>query len=95
MMITLIAPALCAGLAIHLAAARTNHGKGGIRPCDQVIPAWLPWFLAIVACVGHMCRLATDKPVLSISSVHVRCVSMNLIPIYKLIWRALGSLGII
>eukprot|EP00913_Durusdinium_trenchii_P023920 g22465.t1 len=55
MMITLIAPALCAGLAIHLAAARTNHGKGGIRPCDQVIPAWLPWFLAIVACVGHMC----------------------------------------
>ena len=58
MMISLMAPALCAGLAIHLAAARTNNGKGGIRPCDQVVPAWLPWFLAIVACAGHACLLA-------------------------------------
>ena len=30
-------------------------GKGGIRPCDQAIPAWLPWLLAIAACTGHMC----------------------------------------
>ena len=33
-------------------------GKGGIRPCDQAIPAWLPWLLAIAACTGHMCPLS-------------------------------------
>ena len=55
MMFNLLAPTVLAGLAIHLAAARTNHGKGGVRPCDQVIPAWLPWFLAVFACIGHMC----------------------------------------
>ncbi|CAL1142309.1 unnamed protein product [Cladocopium goreaui] len=55
MMLNLMLPPLLAGLAIHLGAARTNHGKGGIRPCDQAIPAWLPWLLAIAACTGHMC----------------------------------------
>ncbi|CAE6930854.1 PSMD12 [Symbiodinium natans] len=52
--LALLLPPLFAGIAIHLAAARTNHGKGGVKPCDQVIPAWLPWSLALLSCVGHM-----------------------------------------
>ncbi|CAE7196981.1 GIP [Symbiodinium sp. CCMP2592] len=52
--LTLLLPPFFAGIAIHLSAARTNNGAGGIKPCDQVIPAWLPWVLALIACMGHM-----------------------------------------
>eukprot|EP00439_Symbiodinium_sp_Y106_P032742 s303_g3.t3 len=52
--LTLILPPLLSGLAIHLAASRTNHGRGGVRACDQVVPAWVPWALALLACTGHM-----------------------------------------
>mmetsp|Transcript_83439 Transcript_83439/g.150526 ORF Transcript_83439/g.150526 Transcript_83439/m.150526 type:complete len:1021 (-) Transcript_83439:152-3214(-) len=44
---------ILAGLATHLSAMRTEHGMGGKRPCDQFIPALLPWALAILACFFH------------------------------------------
>ncbi|CAJ1374520.1 unnamed protein product [Effrenium voratum] len=60
---TLLTPPALAGMAIHLAAARTNHGKGGVRPCDQVVPAWLPWILAILTCLGHACWVVLIRKV--------------------------------
>ncbi|CAJ1341719.1 unnamed protein product [Effrenium voratum] len=60
---TLLTPPALAGMAIHLAAARTNHGKGGVRPCDQVVPAWLPWILAIFTCLGHACWVVLIRKV--------------------------------
>ncbi|CAE6913568.1 unnamed protein product [Symbiodinium natans] len=50
----LVIPPALSGLAIHLAASRTNHGRGGVRACDQTVPAWLPWILSMLACAGHM-----------------------------------------
>ncbi|CAE8654108.1 unnamed protein product, partial [Polarella glacialis] len=44
---------ILAGLATHLSAMRTEHGMGGKRPCDQFIPALLPWVLALLACFFH------------------------------------------
>ncbi|CAE7360195.1 unnamed protein product [Symbiodinium natans] len=41
-------------LAVHLAVIRDDNGRMGVRPCDQAIPAWLPWNLALLACALHM-----------------------------------------
>ena len=48
MNLTLLLPPFFAGIAIHLSAARTNNGAGGIKPCDQaggwVDSSWF-WFV--------------------------------------------------
>ena len=49
-MATLLAPPFLAGLAIHLASSRTNHGMGGVRPCDQA------------RCSDHMASWARGDP---------------------------------
>ena len=36
-----------------------HHPPGGIRPCDQVVPVWLPWLIALSACT---CTLDCSKP---------------------------------
>lgn len=41
-------------LAVHLAVIRDNNGRLGLRACDQAIPAWMPWTLALVSCALHM-----------------------------------------
>ncbi|CAJ1365905.1 unnamed protein product [Effrenium voratum] len=41
-------------LAVHLAVIRDNNGRVGLRPCDQSIPAWMPWNLALLACALHL-----------------------------------------
>lgn len=41
-------------LAVHLAVLRDNNGRVGLRACDQFIPSWAPWSLALVACALHM-----------------------------------------
>ena len=33
---------------------RDNNGRVGLRPCDQSIPAWMPWNLALLACALHL-----------------------------------------
>ena len=59
--LTLILPPLLSGLAIHLAASRTNHGRGGVRACDQVVPAWVPWALVTWLSCGWL-ALSTSSP---------------------------------
>ena len=39
---------------VHLAVVRDNNGRVGLRACDQAIPAWVPWTLALLACALHM-----------------------------------------
>lgn len=39
---------------VHLAVVRDNKGRQGLRACDQAIPSWAPWTLALVACALHM-----------------------------------------
>lgn len=39
---------------VHLAVVRDNEGRLGVRPCDQRIPSWMPWSLALLACALHM-----------------------------------------
>ena len=39
---------------MHLAVIRDNNGRLGLRACDQAIPAWMPWTLALVSCALHM-----------------------------------------
>jgi hypothetical protein len=39
---------------VHLAVIRDNNGRMGLRACDQAIPAWAPWTLALVSCALHM-----------------------------------------
>jgi len=41
-------------LAVHLATIRDNNGRRGVRACDQAIPSWAPWSLALLACALHM-----------------------------------------
>eukprot|EP00435_Cladocopium_sp_Y103_P044407 s360_g12.t1 len=41
-------------LAVHLAVIRDNNGRMGLRACDQAIPSWAPWTLALVSCALHM-----------------------------------------
>ncbi|CAK9059329.1 unnamed protein product [Durusdinium trenchii] len=48
-----LAPMLAA-LATQLFNIRTKHGEGGVRPCDQIVPVWLPWIVALLACSCHM-----------------------------------------
>ncbi|CAJ1435527.1 unnamed protein product [Effrenium voratum] len=48
-----LAPCLT-GLATQLFNVRTEHGEGGVRPCDQVVPVWLPWLVALLACACHV-----------------------------------------
>eukprot|EP00438_Fugacium_kawagutii_P033597 Skav205247 [mRNA] locus=scaffold1794:444558:454711:- [translate_table: standard] len=78
-----LAPML-AGLATQLFNVRTNHGEGakgeevvvvvvmvvcGVRACDQWVPVWLPWIVALGACACHMLWiliiLFVSRPVLA------------------------------
>ena len=47
---------LLAGLATQLFNLRTRHGAGGLRPCDQLVPVWLPWLVALLACGCRVVR---------------------------------------
>eukprot|EP00403_Amphidinium_massartii_P022959 CAMPEP_0178392872 /NCGR_PEP_ID=MMETSP0689_2-20121128/11900_1 /TAXON_ID=160604 /ORGANISM="Amphidinium massartii, Strain CS-259" /LENGTH=836 /DNA_ID=CAMNT_0020013455 /DNA_START=24 /DNA_END=2532 /DNA_ORIENTATION=- len=49
----IIAGPLVVCIATHLACVRTDFGRGGFKPSEQLIPALLPWALAILSCLLH------------------------------------------
>jgi len=63
-----LAPML-AGLATQLFNMRTMYGEGGVRACDQLVPVWLPWIVALLACASHMLWIViilfVSRPVLA------------------------------
>mmetsp|Transcript_4991 Transcript_4991/g.11061 ORF Transcript_4991/g.11061 Transcript_4991/m.11061 type:complete len:826 (+) Transcript_4991:70-2547(+) len=51
--VAITAGPLVACVATHLSCVRTNFGRGGFKPSEQLVPALLPWALAIFSCVLH------------------------------------------
>ncbi|OLP97240.1 hypothetical protein AK812_SmicGene20424 [Symbiodinium microadriaticum] len=66
---------LTAAFATQLFNIRTKHGEGGVRPCDQVVPCWVPWLGAILACLCHffwiLIILYVSTPVLATAELPV------------------------
>jgi hypothetical protein len=50
----LISGPLCTCIAIHFANIRTNQGRGGKEPGEQIVSAYVPWVFASLACLGHL-----------------------------------------
>mmetsp|Transcript_38667 Transcript_38667/g.70393 ORF Transcript_38667/g.70393 Transcript_38667/m.70393 type:complete len:818 (+) Transcript_38667:27-2480(+) len=51
--VSIVAGPLVACVATHLSCVRTNFGRGGFKPSEQLVPALLPWALALLSCLLH------------------------------------------